>query len=200
MHARDDMTATKGDLDLVLTLQLAVAWAGEGLDTGRLGWWQTELASEWAGEDLFRRLLPETWRWATLQSAREAAIRVDHGLRAKGHAPDTVLTLYALGFGVDELLAERLSQLKQAGGDPLDALPGLGAAIHDPWDRDRFQHWLAQFPSLAVAATPTGRRIKSSPPEGLDAVARALTGALMPLHTAYPAPYFQRPSRTGPDA
>lgn len=194
------MLATKSDLDLVLTLQFAVAWAGEGLDSGRLGWWKTELVSELAGEDLFRRLLPDTWRWATLQAAREAAIRHDRGLRATGHDPDTVLTLFALGFGIDELLDERLSQLKQAQGDPCAVLPRLESIIQDPWDVERFQDWLGQFPSLDVESTPTGRRIKAKVPEGVDAVARALTGALMPLHSAYPAPYFVRPRSQRPDA
>jgi len=193
MSSDDEMLTTKSDLDLVLTLQFAVAWAGEGLDTGRLGWWRTELVSELAGEDLFRRLLPDTWRWATLQAVREAAIRHDRGLRAKGHDPDTLLTLYALGFGIDELLDERLSQLKQAAGDPCAVLPRLASIIQNSWDVDRFEDWLGQFPSLDQESTPTGRRIKARVPQGADAVARALIGALMPLHSSYPAPYFVRP-------
>ena len=49
-------------LDGALTAQLAVAWAGEKGEEPRLGWWRSDLASELGGEDLFRRLLPHTWR------------------------------------------------------------------------------------------------------------------------------------------
>jgi hypothetical protein len=48
-------------LDEILTLQLLVAWAGEGLsDPPRLGWWRTMLVDEFGGEDLFKRLTPRT--------------------------------------------------------------------------------------------------------------------------------------------
>jgi hypothetical protein len=58
------------DIDMALTSQLVVAWAGETGEESRLGWWRSDLASEYGGEDLFRRLLPSTWRWAALQGAR----------------------------------------------------------------------------------------------------------------------------------
>jgi hypothetical protein len=48
---------------LALTVQLVVGWAGEAGENPRLGWWNTDLASEFGGEDLFRRLLPNSWRW-----------------------------------------------------------------------------------------------------------------------------------------
>ena len=41
------------EIDLVLTAQLAVAWAGEGGEEPRLAWWRSDLASEYGGEDLF---------------------------------------------------------------------------------------------------------------------------------------------------
>ncbi|PKN53851.1 MAG: hypothetical protein CVU56_29675, partial [Deltaproteobacteria bacterium HGW-Deltaproteobacteria-14] len=54
-------------LDAVLTLQLAVAWAGEAdTDPPRLPYWRTALSDPFGGEDLLRRLAPRTWRWAVL--------------------------------------------------------------------------------------------------------------------------------------
>lgn len=43
-------------LDGILTLQLAVAWAGEAGEEPRLRWWRTDLAGEFGGRDLFERL------------------------------------------------------------------------------------------------------------------------------------------------
>ena len=42
------------EIDLILTAQLAVAWAGEKGEDRRLGWWQTDLVSESGGNDLFK--------------------------------------------------------------------------------------------------------------------------------------------------
>ena len=66
------VSAATTDLDLALTAQIAVAWAGEGGEEPRLSWWQTDLVSEFGGEDLLRRLLPKTYPWAMLQAVREA--------------------------------------------------------------------------------------------------------------------------------
>ncbi|MEB3167475.1 MAG: BREX-6 system BrxE protein, partial [Synechococcaceae cyanobacterium] len=71
------------DLDIALTAQIVVAWAGESGEQPRLGWWQTDLVSEFGGEDLLKELLPRTWPWAMLQAVREAARRKDEELRAK---------------------------------------------------------------------------------------------------------------------
>jgi hypothetical protein len=56
------------ELDLLLTAQIAVAWAGEGHvgEEPRLGWWRSDLTSEFGGRDLFERLLPRTHCWAVL--------------------------------------------------------------------------------------------------------------------------------------
>ena len=75
---------TAAELDALLTAQIAVAWAGEGGDEPRLGWWRTDLVDEYGGEDLFARLLPHTARWAVLQAVREAARRTDARLRLLG--------------------------------------------------------------------------------------------------------------------
>jgi hypothetical protein len=65
------------EIDRALTAQFVVAWAGEGGEEKRLGWWRSDLVSEFGGKDLFRRLLPKTWAWAVLQAVREAARRKD---------------------------------------------------------------------------------------------------------------------------
>jgi hypothetical protein len=126
------------DLDGLLTAQIAVAWAGEKGEDGRLGWWDSDLTGELGGQDLFQRLLPETWAWATLQAARAAAIRRDAAIRAKDHDPDAILTLFGQGFAIDELAEERLRELKGSGSLPIDALPGLREVIRVAWQRERF--------------------------------------------------------------
>ena len=112
-------------------VQLAIAWAGEAGEEPRLGWWRSDLTSEFGGEDLFQRLLPRTWRWATLQGAREAARRTDAEAREKDHDPDRILSLFRVGFEVDERLDERLQELKSSGKEPLVALPDLGKALSE---------------------------------------------------------------------
>ena len=82
--------------DKILAVQLAVAWAGEKGEDPRLGWWRTDLISEFGGEDLFQRLLPHTWGWDVLQAAREAARRRDAAVRAKVHDPDRILAPFVL--------------------------------------------------------------------------------------------------------
>lgn len=181
------------DLDGLLTAQLAVAWAGEKGDPRRLGWWDSDLTGELGGEDLFQRLLPETWAWATLQAARAAAIRRDAAMRAKDREPDAVLTLFAQGFAIDELVEERLRECKRTGLAPRDVLPGLRDVIHDSWGRERFAQWLDGFDAPDTEGMPVGRRIKGPPPEGLDRRVRQLLGALNPLAEHYPLPHYRRP-------
>ena len=55
-------------LDELLTIQILVAWAGESGEDPRLGWWRTDLISEYGGRDLLEQLLPDTWQWAILQA------------------------------------------------------------------------------------------------------------------------------------
>src|SRR3954463_4150117 len=104
----DRVPIPTSDLDRILTAQLVVAWAGEGGEDKRLGWWRSDLVSEFGGKDLFRRLLPHTWPWAVLQAVREAARRKDAEFRRQDHNPDRILSLFSLGFELDERLEERL--------------------------------------------------------------------------------------------
>jgi hypothetical protein len=183
------------DLDLALTAQIVVAWAGEGGEEPRLGWWQTDLVSEFGGEDLLQRLLPRTWPWAMLQAVREAARRKDEELRAKASDPDQLVSLYRFGFELDEQIEERLQAHKRDGLPPLDALPGLGevlgSTLHQPWDRAQFLQWLEAHGPVQAEAVPTGRQLKGAMPAGLDRQVSQLVAALAPLAESYPLPHFQ---------
>ena len=183
------------DLDLALTAQIAVAWAGEGGEEPRLGWWQTDLVSEFGGEDLLRRLLPKTYPWAILQAVRQAAQRKDEALRAKTSDPDQLVTLYRFGFELDEQIDERLQSHKRSGRPPHEALPGLkevlGSTLHGPWDGDQFLLWVGAHGPGQAEATPTGRLLKGVVPAGLDRKVVQLVAALAPLADSYPLPHFR---------
>lgn len=179
-------------LDYLLTAQIAVAWAGEGGEEPRLGWWDSDLTSEFGGADLFKRLLPRTWRWAVLQGAREAARRRDARLRARDHDPDRIVSLFRLGHDVDERLAERLLDLRLAAPEPLEALPGLTEVVSAPWSTGSFWDWVKRQGGAEYVAAPVGRRLKGEPPADVEAVARNLLGALLPLAEEYPMPHYRR--------
>ena len=180
------------DIDHALTAQLVVAWAGEGGEERRLGWWRSDLVSEFGGEDLFKRLLPSTWQWAVLQGAREAARRKDAELRGKDHDPDAIVSLYGFGFELDERIEERLQDLKRSGRTPEEALPGLEDGIGLSWRQERFRDWVLGHGAVETMASPTGRRLKGDPPESLGLLVRRLVGALDPLGDAYPLPHYRR--------
>lgn len=181
-------------LDLILTAQIAVAWAGETGDPPRLGWWRSDMASEFGGEDLFRRLLPNSWPWAVLQAAREAARRTDAESRRQSHDADTLLSLYCLGVETDRRLDERLTDLVRSGQPPVTALPGLATWLDKPFDRAAFAEWVAEHGEPNITQSPLGRRLRGNPPDDLEAVVRSLVSALAPLGDAYPLPHFRRAS------
>ncbi len=179
-------------LDLILTTQFAVAWAGESGEEPRLGWWRSEFVSEFGGEDLFRRLLPATWKWAVLQGAREAARRRDAELRAKDHDPDSLLTLFSLGSELGERVEERLQDLKRGAADPPTSLPGLRDVLSQTWSRDRFADWICGHSRAHYVTAPAGRRIQGPPPHSIDLAVKELVAALAPLGDAYPLPHYKR--------
>jgi hypothetical protein len=181
------------DIDVALTSQFVVAWAGEAGEERRLGWWRSDLVSEYGGEDLFRRLLPRTWRWAALQSAREAARRKDAELRHQDHDPDRIMSLFSLGFELDERVEERLQNLKRSGLAPDRALPGL-AIVNEGWHRDGFWDWVTSFGEVDTTASPVGRRLKGGPPATLETLVRKLVAGLAPGVEDYPLPHFRRAS------
>ena len=176
----------------MLTAQLVVAGAGEGGEEKRVGWWRSDLISEFGGEDLFQRLLPYTWQWAVLQGAREAARATDAELRRRDHNPDRILSLYNLGFVVDERIDERFQELKQARRLPQDALPGLAEGIEAFWQRAHFNDWVVGHGDAETVATSVGRRLKGEPPASLDLLVRRLVAGLAPLADSYPLPHFRR--------
>lgn len=188
-------SVTTADLDLALTAQIVVAWAGESGEEPRLGWWQTDLVSEFGGEDLLQRLLPRTWPWAMLQAVREAARRKDEELRAKASDPDQLVTLYRFGFELDEQIEERLQAHKRDGLSPAEALPDLegllGSTLHQPWDRAQFQQWVEAHEPVQAEAVPTGRQLKGAMPAGLDRQVAHLVAALAPLADRYPLPHYR---------
>ena len=188
--------ATSSELDFALTAQIAVAWAGEGGEEPRLSWWQTDLVSEFGGEDLLRRLLPKTYPWAMLQAAREAARRKDAELRSKASDPDQLVTLYRFGFELDEQIEERLQVHKKSGQPPLEALSGLvevlgPSSLHETWERAQFEQWVEAHGPVQSDAVPTGRLLKGAPPTGLDRAVQQLVAALAPLGDGYPLPHFR---------
>lgn len=185
-------------LDFVLDVQLAVAWAGEGLKSEkRLGWWASMFAFEFGGEALFADLLPNTHRWAVLRAAREAARRKDAELRAKADDPDRLVSLFRLGFALDEALEERFAD--RVHGDPRrehtsKALAGLIDAEFSPASFTHFlEGVLAQLETRAdFTASPSGRRLSGEPPTDARLLVAKLAGALLPLGDAYPLPHFKR--------
>ena len=178
-------------LDIILSLQLAVAWAGESeSDPPRLGWWRTALFDEYGGEDLFKRLTPLTYRWAVFQCLLEAAQRTDEAARKKSAEPDRVVSLFRFGFGLDELLADRLQELKRSHPEPLVALPELGALVTEAWASERLEAWLQAKADVKFEKVPFGRRIKAPLPKSPKDAALQLASALVPFHQDYPFVHF----------
>lgn len=182
------------ELDLALTLQCTVAWAGESGEEPRLKWWRSDLMSEFGGKDLFRRLLPHTWEWAVLQAVREAARRKDAELRAKDPEPDQILSLFRLGFEQDTRIDARLQELKRSQVSPQLALPGLSEGIQEPFSRDAFYAWVAGHQTVQTRVTSIGRRLEADPPPSLEAMLRQLVGAFAPASDVYPLPHFRKRS------
>lgn len=182
----------RSELDQVLATQLALAWAGEAGDEPRLGWWRSDLTSEYGGEDLFQRLLPRTWRWATLQAAREAARRRDAEARGKDHDPDRIISLFRLGFEIDERLDERFQELKASGMKPLEALPSLREVVSDQWQPEKFVGWVRAHGEADTVTAPVGRRLRGEPSESLSLRVQKLVAALAPLGEEYPLPHYRR--------
>ena len=137
-------------------------------------------------------VLPSTWPWAVLQAVREAARRKDAEFRRQDHNPDRILSLFSLGFEVDERLDERLQDLKGSGRTPEESLPGLTDGIEVSWNRDHFTDWIRGHGEVESVTAPVGRRLKGEPPTNLDQVVSRLIGAFAPLAEGYPLPHYRR--------
>jgi hypothetical protein len=171
-------------LDAILTIQLKVAWAGEGRGSPpRLGWWQTDLIDEAGGGDFMARLLPRTHAWASLEAVREAARRTDAKARTRMGDPDKLRTLFFLGFAADEALGDRLSILKREGRSPVEALP-LGLV------QQKFSHeaLVSEFEHKDVSFTvaPGGRQLKGPMPTDLRELVEKLAAGLVRLDDEHP--------------
>lgn len=193
---RDTGPLPPSEIDQLLSAQLIVAWAGEKGDSDepssqRLGWWRTDLIGEGAEYDL-KELLPNTWRWAMLQAVRHAAKIHDASVRAKDHDPDRLLTLYSLGFVIDEKVDERLVQLKQNRSELADALSDVAALIDEGWSQELFVTWTEKHGKETFSSVPAGRRLKGKPPERLSEILSRLVVGLAPLADKYPMPHFKR--------
>ena len=185
----DDLDAK--ELDAVLTLQLGVAWAGETSDEDepRLGWWRSDMCTEFGGRAVLEKLAPRTARWAAFELAREAARRVDERTRQQDKNADALRSLFHLGHPYDELLADRLRELKSSEEQPESALPKL-AELPASWDEEAFAAWLAVDSAPAAKGEAAGLRISSPLPASLAERASALAAVNLSQPTAYPCAHF----------
>jgi hypothetical protein len=181
-------------LDALLSFQLTVAWAGEGLaEPKRLDWWRTDLVDEGGGGDLLHRLLPKTYQWAALAAVRQAAIQVERQMRLEISNSDAVRTLFFWGFELDEALSDRLAHHKRMGSAvnevmalPMDfkasfSMAGFEAAVRMPDQRVEFK------------VLPSGRELSETLPAALELRAQKLMVALLPLAESYPMPFYRVP-------
>lgn len=184
-------------LDKILALQIMIAWAGEGAcEPKRLDWWRTDLIDEYGGRDLFARLLPKTFKWASLEAVRQAAIGVDRRKRQEMVQPDEVRTIFFWGYDVDEQLNERLAFHKSSGEEPLVALSDISVNIFETSNKsfswEEFEQAI-RIPNqnVKVAVVPNGREIVGDIPQALEESAKKLAAALLPLVDSYPMPFYR---------
>lgn len=177
-------------LDRILTAQMAVAWAGEGGETPRLGWWKTFMVDPDGGLALFEDLAPATYRWVVFQGAREAARRKDAAMRAQDHDPDRLYSLFRFGFEIDERVEERLQDHKRAGADPFVVLPGLKDLCEPRWSAARFAEWVAGHGSVNFVGGMAGRRLTGPMPSDVERRVDNLVAGLHPASPTYPSPHY----------
>jgi hypothetical protein len=184
--------STHDMIDVILSFQMIVAWAGEGLsEPPRLGWWRTDLIDEAGGGDLFRRLFPTTHRWAAFEALRKVAIRIDYAARQELSDPDMVRTLFFWGFMIDEKIEERLMLHKRSGSNLWEALPFF-INLGGQFSRQNFEQAIS-IPNEATnfKVTPAGRELIGEVPSTLELQAQKLMAALVPLTQRYPMPFYR---------
>ncbi len=193
-RARDNLARTdvptSEQLDSILCCQLIVAWAGETSDPDdpRLAWWKTDMYSEFGGHSLFERLCPRTKLWASLELAREAARRTDAAARKQDSR--RVLSLFHLGFDLDEAVSDRLALHKRSLKPPEHVFPEF-AEVTSTWDRAAFEKWASRVELPKFTKEPVGRRLTSPPPDNPAALARLFVRSLIPLADEYPCPHVR---------
>jgi len=176
---------TPAQLDQILTVQLNVAWAGEG---ERLAWWKSDLVDAAAGGDLFARLTPKTAAWASLLLVRSVAREVESALRSDIQRRDSLWTLFHLGFEVDEQLDDRLAVHRASLVPPSEALPSL--LIGKPWSKAAFQSELEKLGKPKVVTEPGYRRVDTRLTSHVEAC-MLLAAALLPFALKYPLPAIE---------
>lgn len=149
------------DLDAILALQFTVAWAGE---TGRLGWWQTDLCDPDGGGDFLRRLAPQMAAWAGLKLVREAARRVDERARRQIAGGDGALTLFHFGYDIDEQLTDQLDEHRRKQHVPAEVL-GPTFLAGAPWSLERLAQALAMEPARRRAHCRGALHACAAPPD-----------------------------------
>ena len=182
---------SREDLDHILCLQFTLAWAGEAPedDDERLRWWQTDLLHPDAGMALFNQLFPKTAPWAALCCSREAARRTDLKVRKGAADAGGFLSLFALGFAVDEQLDERIAELRRTGKSPNEALPGL-FPMTLPLDKDALTRWLSRAEVRAVPS-PNGQRLTGTHPASLSQTVDHLASEIRALPEVWMAPHYR---------
>lgn len=177
-------------LDLILSFQMIVAWAGEGLsEPPRLGWWRTDMVDKQGGGYLLEELVPRTHQWASLEAAWRAAIQADRQKRQDMAKPDAVRTLFFWGFSVDEQLADRLREHKQSQACPAQVLP-LRMDIEKAFNPEAFEIALRIDSMPQYKVVPSGRQITEPMLGGHGGCAEKLMAALLPLTDHYPMPFY----------
>lgn len=183
-----DMSACTADL--ILGMQVVVAWAGEGLnELQRLGWWKTDLIDEFGGGAFFEELTPETAKWTSLEAVREAARRTEASLRDDAAEPESIRSLYHLGHEDDSQLEDRWSDLKRENEDPAEVLEYV-AMTREEFDRDELEEWCESMAEVNYRSMPAGRELRGVAPDEPAELARHLVAALTPFPDDYPMPHY----------
>jgi len=183
---------TTHQIDRIVAIQFIVAWAGESAEEPeRLGWWQSDLVDQIGGGGFLKRLLPGTHQWASLQSVRKIAQKVDSKARLQLPNPDLVRTIFFWGFDIDHRIEDRIRHLKAEQVAPQDALE-LPFELGSDWSEDTFLNYLNE---LDVDGSYTekreGRELKN-PEHGSQVEAiKQLAKALAPFQASYQLPYFR---------
>lgn len=101
------------------------------------------------------------------------------------------MSLFHLGFEVDERVEERFQELKHSGRAPLDALPGLREVLEEPWSPSHFALWVEAHPSAETTQAYAGLQLRGAPPDALERLVDHLVGALAPLSPTWPLPHYR---------
>ena len=193
--------ADQSALDKILAIQFLVAWAGEARCVPkRLGWWETDAVDREGGGNLFARLAPRTAAWGSFEAAREAARRIDAKARVKMADPDSMRSLFFLGFDLDEQLNDRLGALKrsageQASGERVQRSPtkmlAMPVALLAGFSAEKLADSLRSFGDGSHSVVPGGRQLNVAVPTAPDAMVRLLAAGLLPLADTYSLPFFK---------